>query len=63
MKKTTISALLLSALLTAIGTEAPAQTKPDTWTAQDALGRKIGTTDQYGKPRKNNEKISGNDRY
>ena len=53
MKKTTISALLLSALLTAIGTEAPAQTKPDTWTAQDALGRKIGTTDQYGKPRKN----------
>ena len=44
MKKTTISALLLSALLTAIGTEAPAQTKPDTWTAQDALA--LGLVDE-----------------
>ena len=36
---------------------AHAQSKPFTWTAQDALGRKIGTTEQYGAPRK--DKVVG----
>ena len=54
MKKLYLSILLATALTTPQTLFcAPPATRPQTWTAQDALGRKIGTTDQYGKPRKN----------
>ncbi len=46
-----LTALCLGPL--AAPNDAAAQTQLSPWTAQDALGRKIGTDDQYGAPRKN----------
>ena len=52
MKKLYLSILLATALTTPQTLFcAPPATRPQTWTAQDALGRTIGSTEQYGAPR------------
>ena len=52
MKNVLIKMLGLSGMLLASASVSlTAQTKPDTWTAQDALGRKMESTEQYGKSR------------
>ena len=51
MKTIKFRILRLVCLLSITGGAAAAQVVPPTWTAQDALGRTIGTDAQYGKPR------------
>ena len=44
---------LLWAAVWACSTTLSAQTQPDTWVAQDGLGRSLGSTEQYGEKRDN----------